>query len=128
MKILAVHISVPVTDVEAAVRFYECLLNLTVFSRDGLLCQLGFDRHRISIRQTGADSPSLQRDAAAGMRARHFGFRLESRGDVDLCFARVLSCGGRTVSSPSEREDGYTFFCCDPSGNQVEIYYSTEPY
>jgi extradiol dioxygenase family protein len=126
--VTGLHVSVPVLDLADAVRFYTEVFDLTVFGTGDELCQLGINGHRISIRKTAARSSSIQRDGTTGIRARHFGFRVASREDVDRCRARVVAAGGAIVTEPAERDDGYTCFCCDPSGNQVEIYYSIHDY
>lgn len=128
MNIVALHISIPVTDIKGAVRFYVDAFGLKVFKTEDLLCQLGHGSHRLSVKQTRSDSPSLQTDGVSGVRARHFGFRVGSRNDVHACRDKVVAAGGIIVAEPEEREDGCRFFCCDPSGNQVEVYYSVYEY
>ena len=123
VRIKALHIAIPVLNVQAAVDFYTGVLGLVVHAQSAELCQLGFEEHRISLRRARPDSVSLQKDADAGIRSRHFGFEVALQEDLDTAAEDVIAHGGRVLLGPMEREDGRALFCLDPSGNQVEIYW-----
>lgn len=123
LNIVALHISIPVLDMEAAVGFYTEIFGLKVISKSDPLTQLYFDNHRISLKKTKADSSSLQKDAFTGIRSRHFGFRVESREEIDRINKQLQEKGIDVIAGPQDRDDGRTLFCADPSGNQIEIYF-----
>ena len=119
---VGVHVSVPTIDMASGVRFYVDILGLTVVSESDDLTQLTVGGDRISLKRVSLDSVSLQR-AATEIRARHFGFRIESIEALGSIARAVEYAGHYVVQEISERGDELTFFCLDPSGNQVELYY-----
>lgn len=119
--LIAMHISVPTVDMTESVHFYCDLLGLAKVSESEGLTQLALGSHRVSLKQVSRDSSSLQRGGDRGVRARHFGFKAAARDDVDAV-ARRLKGHYPIVASPFDRGGERTFFCLDPSGNQVEIY------
>lgn len=121
-KIAAIHISVPVIDMEATVKFYIDVLGLRISEKSNDLTQLYSGIHLISLRRTRPESESIQRDSNNGIRSRHFGFRMESRADVDCVFSKLSTKGVKVLIGNAERPGVYSLFCADPSGNQVEIY------
>lgn len=105
-----------------AIEFY-CELGLRVVEKSEDLAQLYMGGNRISLKRVDEGSSSLQAGGSAGVRARHIGFRVASRRDVDRT-EEILRAQGRQIVLPShDRPDSRTMFCCDPSGNQIEIYY-----
>jgi catechol 2,3-dioxygenase-like lactoylglutathione lyase family enzyme len=123
IDVVALHVSLPVLDLERAESFYLALLGPTVTSREPGLTNLRFGGHRLALREVTSDSESLQHGGRARLRARHWGFAVASPGEVDAAAAVVERLGGATVVEPSDRSDGRTYLFCDESGNQVEIYY-----
>lgn len=122
-NIIALHISIPVLDMDKTVMFYVEIFGMQIVSKTDSLTQLYWGDHRISLKKTKLGSSSLQRDSSEGIRSRHIGFRVNSAKDVDLAAAQLLARGINIIYGPEERTDGRTMFCCDPSGNQVEVYY-----
>lgn len=123
LDVIALHISIPVLDMEAAVHFYTEIFGLKVIYKSDSLTQLYFNNHRISLKKTKADSSSLQKDAFAGIRSRHFGFRVASPEEIDQINKQLQEKGFDIIAGPQDRADGRTLFCADPSGNQIEIYF-----
>ncbi len=53
----------------------------------------------------------------------HFGFRLNSPGDVKLLFEKIKD-GGEVIDTELEEYDDFVFFrCLDPDKNKIEIYW-----
>jgi extradiol dioxygenase family protein len=119
----AAHISLPTLDLDVAERFYVGAFDASVVSRLDGLTNLRVADHRVSLRKVDATSTSLQRDADTRLRARHFGFAVATPHDVDVASQVLMDLGAKPVVGPADRYDGRTFVCCDPSGNQLEIYY-----
>ncbi len=119
---IGIHVSVPTTAMKEAIAFYCGLLRLEIVSSSDDLTQLSIGRHRISLKAVAPTSESLQRGGSAGIRARHFGFRVRTREEVDA-FAEIAAAKGHVlVAGPLTRAGERTVFCLDPSGNQVEVY------
>src|SRR5262249_1778881 len=83
----ALHVSLPVLDVKRAEAFYAALLDTVVTSRKPGLANLRVAGHRISLREVASTSGSLQRGGRAGLRARHWGFAVDSPAAVDAAAA-----------------------------------------
>ena len=118
-----IHISVPVVDMAEAIDFYTLLPEIRIVERSDELSQLYRGVNRISLKKVDPDSTSLQVDARSRVRARHIGFSVASAAEVDRIESILRIRGYRVISSVTERPDARTMFCCDPSGNQVEIYF-----
>jgi catechol-2,3-dioxygenase len=119
---IALHLALPVLDLDQATRFYEAL-GFERFESDLGLAQMRLGNHRLSLKLTESTSPSLQRDGRSGLRSRHFGVRVPRRADVDRAedWAREMDL---LVTEAKDRGDGRAMICVDPSGNQVEVYYA----
>jgi catechol 2,3-dioxygenase-like lactoylglutathione lyase family enzyme len=112
------HISLAVRDLERTVRFYVQVFGVREYFRDATSVQvLGPGPH---------DVIAFEQDpVAAGVRGgiTHFGFRLQSPGDIDVAIAEVERAGGiilrRGAFSP-----GYPYvYVADPDGYEIEIWY-----
>jgi catechol-2,3-dioxygenase len=123
LNITGLHVSVPVLDMDSAVEFYVDVLGLDIIDRSDDLSQLYIGLNRISLKKVEHESTSLQADGYGRIRARHFGFCVGSPAEVDEIESRLRERNCRIVMGVSERPDARTMFCCDPNGNQIEIYY-----
>lgn len=124
---IGVHVCVPSLDVDQTLHFYSTMFSLTVLARTSDLIHLDIAGAKVSLRQVAPGSTSLQSDGLLRIRARHFGFRLETPEAVDGCERALPDAGGQLVMGAQWTSDEgggstYCMFCCDPSGNQVEIY------
>jgi catechol 2,3-dioxygenase-like lactoylglutathione lyase family enzyme len=115
------HVSVCVSDLERAARFYEAALAPLGLSR--LVTRpatIGFGKAYpefwINLR-TGMAQVPLESGT-------HIGLRAKSTGDVDAFHAAALDAGGRSDGAPGirphDRVRYYAAFVVDPDGNRIE--------
>ncbi len=115
------HISVGVSDLERAARFYEATLEPLGLSR--LVTRpatIGF----------GKAYPELWINLRAGMApvapesGTHICLRAKSAGEVDAFHAAALGEGGKSDGAPGirphDRVRYYAAFVIDPDGNRIE--------
>src|SRR3954468_9629273 len=115
------HLSVGVSDLERAARFYEAALAALGISR--LVTRpttIGF----------GKAYPEFWINLRAGMTpvepgsGTHICLRAKSIGDVDAFHAAALNAGGRSDGAPGlrphDRVRYYAAFVTDPDGNRIE--------
>jgi catechol 2,3-dioxygenase-like lactoylglutathione lyase family enzyme len=114
------HVSVGVSDLERAARFYELALAPLGLSR--LITRpatIGFGKSYpefwINLRADMSVSPD------GGV---HICFRTKLPGDVDAFHAAALTAGGRSDGAPGlrphDRVKYYAAFVIDPDGNRIE--------
>lgn len=115
------HISVGVSDLERAARFYEATLGALGLSRVVTRpAMIGF----------GKAYPEFWVNLRAGMApvepgsGVHICLRAKSPGEVDAFHAAAVANGGRSESAPSlrphDRVKYYAAFVVDPDGNRIE--------
>jgi catechol 2,3-dioxygenase-like lactoylglutathione lyase family enzyme len=115
------HVSVGVSDLERAARFYEAALMALGLSR--LVTRpatIGF----------GKAYPEFWINLRAGMakvapdNGVHVCLRAKSTGEVDAFHAAALKAGGRSDGAPGlrphDRVRYYAAFVLDPDGNRIE--------
>ena len=115
------HVSVGVSDLERAARFYEAALMALGLSR--LVTRpatIGF----------GKAYPEFWINLRAGMvqvapdSGVHICLRAKSTGEVDAFHAAALKAGGRSDGAPGLRRHDrvryYAAFVLDPDGNRIE--------
>lgn len=120
---IGLHVSVPTLDMQRALDFYVGMLGLRVAEVGEDLSQLYVGLDRVSLKRVSPSSPSLQIDGTTALHARHFGFRVASRHIVDALEKRLRETDVMIVVPSEDRGSERTLLCCDPSGNQVEIFY-----
>jgi catechol 2,3-dioxygenase-like lactoylglutathione lyase family enzyme len=115
------HVSVGVSDLERAVRFYEAALAPLGLSR--LVrrpATVGFGKSYpefwVNLR---ADMATISHDSGV-----HVGLRAKSTDAVDAFHKAALAAGGTSESPPSlrphDRVRYYAAFVVDPDGNRIE--------
>jgi catechol 2,3-dioxygenase-like lactoylglutathione lyase family enzyme len=115
------HISVGVSDLERAARFYEAALSALGISRlVTRLTTVGF----------GKAYPEFWINLRAGMKpvepgsGAHICLRAKSTAEVDAFHVAALSVGGRSDGAPGlrphDRVKYYAAFVLDPDGNRIE--------
>lgn len=119
------HVSITVTDIAAAGRFYDA-----VFGALGVPCVgRGDTALRYGIRNRPDDdghtylSVFLSPDPVVADR-RHWCFRAPDRAAVDAFHAAGVAAGGTNDGAPGPRPDYhdgyYAAFLLDPDGNRIE--------
>ena len=115
------HVSVGVSDLQRAARFYELTL-----------APLGLSRlvTRPATIGFGNSYPEFWINLRAGMKpvgpqsGTHICLRAKSSADVDAFHAAALSAGGRSDGAPGlrphDRVKYYAAFVTDPDGNRIE--------
>lgn len=117
------HISLSVSDYEAARRFYEMalaplgiglLFTVPVAQTDGAqVGGFGTDRPRFWIMEGARQRPPV-----------HVAFSAHARAQVDAFHAAALAAGGQDNGAPGLRPeyhaDYYAAFVRDPDGNNIE--------
>ncbi len=115
------HVSVGVSDLERAARFYEAALAPLGLSR--LVTRpatIGFGKSYpefwVNLR---ADMAAVSRDSGV-----HVGLRARSSDVVDAFHKAALAAGGTSESAPGlrphDRVRYYAAFIVDPDGNRIE--------
>jgi glyoxylase I family protein len=106
------HVSINVTDVDAAIRFYTDVLGLTV--RDDRP-DFGFGGAWLDA--GGQQVHLIEADVPAGL-GQHFALRVDDLAAV----VDELRGQGLTVGDPSPVGTSLQAFVDDPSGNLVELH------
>ncbi len=117
------HISIGVSDIVRAKRFYDAAL-----APLGYTClseapgSVGYGRGSPALWISTVERP-VPADAASGL---HFCFDAPTRGSVDAFHAAALQAGGRDNGKPGLRSDYgpnyYAAFVVDPEGYRIEAY------
>jgi len=112
------HVALAVADPDRSLAFYSAVFGVREYFRAPDTIQVqGPGPHDVLAFE--------RRPAAAGSEGGilHFGFRLQSPGDIDAAVAAVLAAGG-TLSSRGEFAPGVPYaFVRDPDGYEIEIWY-----
>lgn len=111
------HLSLVVSDVERSAAFYESLFGMERQWREGDFVFLS----------CGDTDLALVKGRPEIHRRFHFGFRVESREEVDAWLRTVESSEAPITHGPADYGDYYTFTCRDPDGYGVEIYFEEGP-
>jgi catechol 2,3-dioxygenase-like lactoylglutathione lyase family enzyme len=114
------HVSVGVSDLERAVRFYELTLAPLGLSR--LVTRpatVGFGKSYPEFWINLRANMAVQRDSGV-----HICLRAKSTGEVDAFHAAALDAGGSSDGAPGlrphDRVRYYAAFIVDPDGNRIE--------
>jgi catechol 2,3-dioxygenase-like lactoylglutathione lyase family enzyme len=115
------HVSVAVSDLERAARFYETTLAALGLSR--LVTRpatIGFGK---SYPEFWINLRSAMSPIGPGS-GGHICLRAKSSGEVDAFHAAALKAGGRSDGAPGPRPHDrvryYAAFVIDPDGNRIE--------
>jgi catechol-2,3-dioxygenase len=111
------HLSLVVGDLENSTEFYE-----RVFGMERLAREDGF-----AFLSCGEADVVLVKGQPLIHRRFHFGFRLDSRSEVDAWVDRIKSYDATITDGPHDYGNYYTFSCRDPDGYAIEIYFEQAP-
>jgi catechol 2,3-dioxygenase-like lactoylglutathione lyase family enzyme len=120
------HVSVGVSDVARAKKFYDAALKPLGYSRlsDGD-ASLGYGQDGVRLWVSASDSP-VPADPASGL---HFCFAAPTRKSVDAFHKAAIAAGGKDNGKPGLRADYgeayYAAFVIDPDGYRLEAYCGT---
>lgn len=126
------HVSIAVTDLSRAVRFYDAVLNALGVARVGSdEAWAGYGTRCDGLRPD-ITYLSLRRAEGPVMGpGRHWAFKAPDRAAVDRFWAAGLAAGGRDDGPPGLRRhyhpSYYAAFLLDPDGNRVEAVCHREP-
>ncbi|HYC15845.1 MAG TPA: VOC family protein [Pseudolabrys sp.] len=115
------HVSVAVSDITAATRFYETLLGtIGIDKLEERPATVGFGK---TYPEFWINLRAVQNPASQGSGA-HVCFRARSTELVDTFHAAALAAGGSSDGAPGLRpqhgEGYYAAFIRDPDGNRIE--------
>ena len=116
MRILN-HLSLVVSDPERSAQFYESVFGMERQWREGDFVFLS----------CGDADLALVKGKPLIHRRFHFGFRVDSREEVDAWLRAVNHHDAPVTHGPQDYGDYYTFSCRDPDGYAVEIYFEEAP-
>jgi catechol 2,3-dioxygenase-like lactoylglutathione lyase family enzyme len=116
MRILN-HLSLVVSDPERSAEFYQSLFGMERQWREGDFVFLSCGDADLALVQ---GKPLIHRRF-------HFGFRVDSREEVDAWLEAVAAHDAPVTHGPQDYGDYYTFSCRDPDGYAVEIYFERAP-
>jgi catechol 2,3-dioxygenase-like lactoylglutathione lyase family enzyme len=119
------HVSITVSDIAAAARFYDAIMTALGIVKIGARADwLGYGE------RCRADRPDLSylsvrvADAPLPAFGRHWCFKAPDRAAVDAFWAAGIAAGGADEGAPGLRADYhphyYAAFLRDPDGNRVE--------
>ncbi len=117
------HVSIGVSDVARAGKFYDAVLGPLGYTRksDGET-SLGYGAKAIELWILGVERP-VKADSDSGL---HFCFEAPDRKSVDAFHAAALKTGGKDNGKPGIRADYspgyYAAFVVDPDGYRLEAY------
>jgi len=117
------HVSIGVSDIERAGKFYDAVLKPLDVTRlsDGET-SLGYGEKSPALWVQTANRP-VKADMESGL---HFCFTAKSRAAVDAFHAAALKNGGKDNGKPGVRADYgpkyYAAFVIDPDGYRIEAY------
>jgi catechol 2,3-dioxygenase-like lactoylglutathione lyase family enzyme len=117
------HVSIGVSDLKRAGRFYDAVLKPLDCTRlvDGEGA-LGYGEKGAGLWLLAAKKP-VKADMESGL---HFCFQAKSRAAVDAFYAAALEEGGKDNGKPGVRTDYspkyYAAFVVDPDGYRIEAY------
>lgn len=113
------HVALQVQDLEACERFYVDILGMQLLRRaHAHLVYLTSGNDNLSLgsarQDTGGDPQRLD----------HFGFIVDTPGDVDAWHEYLLFKGVAVTRPPQDHGDGgRSLYCLDPDGNTVQPLY-----
>lgn len=111
------HLSLVVSDPERSASFYQGLFGMERQWREGDFVFLS----------CGDSDVALVKGKPLIHRRFHFGFRVDSRAEVDAWLRAVQAQRAPVTHGPHDYGDYYTFSCRDPDGYAVEIYFEEAP-
>ena len=107
------HLSLVVSDVERSATFYQSLFGMERQWREGEFVFLSCGESDLALVQ---GKPLIHRRF-------HFGFRVDTREEVDQWLEEVKAHEALVTHGPEDYGGYYTFSCRDPDGYAVEIYF-----
>mgnify|MGYP001168851054 CR=1 FL=1 len=105
------HISLGVGDLDRSEKFYRDVLGLPV-ERNGSDAFVRWPDFLLV----------LSENPPAGRGKMHFGFRVESKAEVDAWAARLRTSGAQIVAGPATHGETHQLFLLDPDDYEIEIY------
>ena len=117
------HVSIGVSDVARAKKFYDAALKPLGYSRlsDGE-ASLGYGQDSVRLWISASVNP-VPADPASGL---HFCFAAPTHKSVDAFHKAALAAGGKDNGKPGPRadygENYYAAFVIDPDGYRLEAY------
>ena len=117
------HVSIGVSDIPRAGRFYDAALAPLGYTRlsDGA-SSLGYGKQGVGL-WLGATKKPVRADMDSGL---HFCLIAPDRKAVDAFHAEALKAGGKDNGKPGVRADYspnyYAAFVIDPDGYRIEAY------
>ncbi len=119
------HVSIGVSDLAAAKRFYDAALQpLGYGCRYEDTAMLGYGADEPSFVAQPDRPPSTGKDAGSGL---HISFAAPTPGSVDAFHEAALRAGGRDNGAPGLRSDYgpgyYAAFIIDPDGYRIEAHH-----
>ena len=115
------HVSIGVSDIKRAGKFYDAALGQLGYTRlsDGE-GSLGYGDKAVAL-WLGATAKPVKPDMESGL---HFCFVAKDRKAVDAFYSAALKAGGKDNGKPGVRADYsptyYAAFVIDPDGYQLE--------
>lgn len=115
------HITIRVNNIERAEAFYGDILGFDLVRKMGksmAVYKVGNEDTLVLVEaETGYDPTS--RD----YRVDHFGFYVDSPGEVDEIAEYLREKEVTILSGPANRKRGRFVFISDPDGNMIEIFF-----
>lgn len=117
------HVSIGVSDVKRAGKFYDAALAPLGYTRlSDSESSLGYGSNAVQL-WIGAAKKPVKADMESGL---HFCFVAKDRKSVDAFHAAALKAGGKDNGKPGVRADYspkyYAAFVIDPDGYRIEAY------
>ena len=127
------HLAIPVTDIDAAHRFYVHVLGCGTGRTASRWLDLDFFGHQVTLHLVDEGDPGMATNPVDSddVPARHFGIVLD-RPDWDALSRKLRQSGVEFLIEPKIRFAGEvgeqsTMFLRDPSGNAIEFKSFRDP-
>ncbi len=114
------HFHIQVTDMSVARTFYETFFE---FSED-LVC--GEDEIFIRNRQDFVLGLERVANPESLPSWFHFGFGIQDEIPLKSLFEKMKNAGVKITRDLQDFGDSINFYCVDPDGNKIEVYYNRQ--
>lgn len=118
------HLALVIDDIEKGKWYFGKVLNIPykLWRDSQILMEIG-DSILIAKLSKDAVDKERQKGTLQKQAMDHYGFKTDTRENVDRLYKRVADFGLKIIKEPYDRSDGRAFYFRDPFGNLVEYFW-----